>query len=59
MMEEYVMSKKMEDLLALRGRISIDYDWEREEEAELKATEDRERPHVTTVQSHRSGTCEG
>ena len=39
----------MENLLALRGRISIDYDWEREEEAELKATEDRERPHVTTV----------
>ena len=49
MMEENARSKKMENLLALRGRISIDYDWEREEEAELKATEDRERPHVTTV----------
>lgn len=34
--------KKMEDLLALRGKISIDYDWEREEEAELKAAEERE-----------------
>lgn len=42
MMEESVRSKKMEDLLALRGRISIDYDWDREENVELKAAEDRE-----------------
>ena len=41
-MEDYVRRKKMEDLLALRGKISIDYDWEREEEAELKAAEERE-----------------
>jgi metal-responsive CopG/Arc/MetJ family transcriptional regulator len=41
-MEDYVRRKKMEDLLALRGRISIDYDWEREEEAELKAAEERD-----------------
>lgn len=34
--------KKIEDLLALRGKISIDYEWEREEEAELKAAEERE-----------------
>ncbi|MBC7962670.1 MAG: DUF2191 domain-containing protein, partial [Steroidobacteraceae bacterium] len=42
-MEDYVRRKKMEDLLALRGKISIDYEWEREEEAELKAAEERER----------------
>jgi len=42
-MEDYVRRKKMEDLLALRGKISIDYDWEREEQAELKAAEERER----------------
>lgn len=42
-MEDYVRRKKMEDLLALRGKISIEYDWEREEEAELKAAEERER----------------
>jgi len=42
-MEDYVRRKKMEDLLALRGKISIDYDWEREEEAELKAAKERER----------------
>lgn len=46
-MEEYVRRKKMEDLLALRGKISIDYDWEREEEAEMKAAEERERYGAT------------
>ncbi len=30
----------IEDLLALRGKIAIEYDWEREEELELKASED-------------------
>jgi hypothetical protein len=45
-MEEYVRRKKMEDLLALRGKISIEYDWEFEEEAELKAAEERERYDV-------------
>ena len=42
-MEEYVRRKKMEELLALRGRITIDYDWEQAEEAELKAAEKREQ----------------
>ena len=41
-MEDFVRRKKMEDLLALRGKISIDYDWEQEEAAELKAAEERE-----------------
>lgn len=41
-MEDFVRRKKMEDLLALRGKINIDYDWEREEEAELKAAEEEE-----------------
>lgn len=41
-MEEYVRRRKMEDLLALRGKVAIDYDWEREEEAELRAAEKRE-----------------
>jgi len=34
------MDKKTEDLLALRGKIAIEYDWEREEELVLKAIED-------------------
>lgn len=42
-MEDYIRRKKMQDLLFLRGKISIDYDWEQEEEAELKAAEERER----------------
>jgi hypothetical protein len=41
-MEDFVRRRKMEDLLALRGKISIEYDWEQEEEAELKAAEERE-----------------
>jgi len=40
-MEDFVRRRKMEDLLALRGKISIDYDWEQEEESELKAAEER------------------
>lgn len=40
-MEEFVRRRKMEDLLALRGTVEIDYDWEREEALELKGTEDR------------------
>lgn len=30
----------IEDLLALRGKIFINYDWQREEGLELKAAED-------------------
>ncbi len=41
-MEEYVRRRKMEDLLALRGKIAIEYDWEKAEAAELKAAEERE-----------------
>ena len=42
-MEEYVRRRKVEDLLALRGKVQIDYDWEGEEAAELKAAEERGR----------------
>lgn len=42
-MEEYVKRKKLEDLLALRGKLAIDYDWRREEDVEMKAAEERER----------------
>jgi len=44
-MEEYVRRQKMQALLDLRGKVRIDYDWEREEELELKAAEERERYH--------------
>ncbi len=42
-MEEYVRRRRMEDLLALRGKVQIDYDWQREEEREIAAAEERER----------------
>jgi hypothetical protein len=42
-MEEYVRRRRMEDLLALRGKVQIDYDWQREEELELAADSERER----------------
>jgi hypothetical protein len=45
-MEEYVRRRKMEGLLALKGKLHLDYDWEREEELEIAADEEkfRERP---------------
>lgn len=42
-MEEYVRRRRMEDLLALRGKVQIDYDWQREEELEMAADAERER----------------
>jgi hypothetical protein len=34
-MEDYVKRRRAENLLALRGKINIDYDWEQEEAAEM------------------------
>jgi hypothetical protein len=42
-MEDYVRRRHLEELLALRGKVRIDYDWEREEARELAAAEERER----------------
>lgn len=44
-MEDYVRRQKMNALLDLRGKVQIDYDWEREEALELKTAEERERYH--------------
>jgi len=33
--KEYVEKKSIEDLISLSGKISIDLDWQKEEEAEL------------------------
>lgn len=44
-MEEYVRRQQLQSLLALRGKVQIEYDWEREEDLELKAAEERERYH--------------
>ena len=42
-MESYVKQKKLEELLALKGKIKIEYDWEKAEADEMKAAEERER----------------
>ena len=41
-MEAYVREKKLEVLTSLRGKLDIEYDWEREEERELTLQEERE-----------------
>lgn len=45
-MEDYVRRQRIQALLDLRGKITIEYDWEREEERELNAAEERERYHA-------------
>ena len=44
-MEDYVRRQRMQALLGLRGKVHIEYDWEQEENFELKAAEERERYH--------------
>jgi hypothetical protein len=44
-MKEFVRQKKVKALIALRGKIQIDYDWEKEEELEIKAQKEREKLH--------------
>lgn len=42
-MKEFVRQKKIKQLLDLMGKIQIDYDWEKEEELEMKHQEERLR----------------
>lgn len=42
-MKEFIRQKKIRELIALRGKITIDYDWEKEEELEMKAQKKREK----------------
>jgi len=42
-MQEFIRQKKIKELIALRGKIHIDYDWEKEEELEMKTQKERER----------------
>ncbi|RZV37876.1 MAG: DUF2191 domain-containing protein [Candidatus Acidulodesulfobacterium acidiphilum] len=34
-MNEYIKQKKIAELIALKGKINIDYDWEMEEKSEI------------------------
>ena len=42
-MEAYVTEKKIAELRALRGKIPLNYDWQREESVDLQAQEEREK----------------
>ncbi|HWR58726.1 MAG TPA: type II toxin-antitoxin system VapB family antitoxin [Thermodesulfovibrionales bacterium] len=42
-MEEYIRQKKTKDLLALKGKLSLAFDWEAEEEKEMKSQKKREK----------------
>jgi metal-responsive CopG/Arc/MetJ family transcriptional regulator len=42
-MEEFIKQKKIKELIALKGKVQIDYDWEKEEELEMKAQKRREK----------------
>ncbi len=42
-MREYIRKEKIKRLLSLRGKIQLDYNWEKEEELELKAQRKREK----------------
>ena len=45
-MEDFVKRRRMELLIALRGKIAIEYDWEAAEAEELRAAEERETYHA-------------
>ncbi len=40
-METYVHKAKMSELRSLRGKVTLNYDWQKEEKAELRAQEKR------------------
>lgn len=42
-MKEFLRQKKMKELIALRGKIEINYDWQKEEAIELKGQKKREK----------------
>ncbi len=42
-MQEFIKQKKIKELIALKGKVQIHYDWEKEEELEMKAQKRREK----------------
>ena len=42
-MKEFIRQKKIRELIALKGKIQIDYDWKKEEELEITAQKKREK----------------
>ncbi len=42
-MHEFIRQRKIKELIAMRGKVQIEYDWEKEEQLELKAQKKREK----------------
>ena len=42
-MKEFIRQKKIKELISLRGKIKMDYGWEKEERLELEAQQKREK----------------
>jgi len=42
-MQEFIKQKKIKQLIALKGKVQIDYDWEKEEELEMKTQKRRDK----------------
>jgi metal-responsive CopG/Arc/MetJ family transcriptional regulator len=42
-MQEFIKQKKIKELIALRGKVQIEYDWQKEEEFEMKVQKKREK----------------
>ena len=42
-MQEYIRQRKVKDLLAMKGKAALLFDWKEEEEKELKAQQKREK----------------
>ena len=42
-MQEFIRQRKIKELIAMKGKVQIEYDWEKEEELELKAQKKREK----------------
>jgi len=42
-MEEFIKQKKIKELIALKGKVQLDYDWQKEEALEMKAQKKREK----------------
>jgi metal-responsive CopG/Arc/MetJ family transcriptional regulator len=42
-MQEFIKQKKIKELIALRGKVQIEYDWQKEEELEMKVQKKREK----------------
>jgi len=40
-LKEIIRKKRIADLISMRGKVDIDYDWEKEEDRELKAQKKR------------------